>query len=169
MNKALKIIMATALMTGLSACGTTKKSASASASASAAVQMPNPCHAVNSLEEAERDVGFNMTIPDDYNGASEKDIYAFNDKTMIEVNYMNEDGTKALSIRKATYTDHVSGDYNEYKKIAAVTAGDKTVQAWENGDLVYSAEWTDGTYGYSVYADSGMSEDALITLVGQIG
>jgi hypothetical protein len=74
-----------------------------------------------------------------------------------------------FSIRKAVQKEDVSGDYNVYEEKKNLTAGDLSVTAEENDGTVYTAEWNDGTYGYSLHTDEGMDEDTVIKLVGKIG
>lgn len=119
-------------------------------------QIPNPFTDSSTLEEAEKLVGFDITVPDSIDGLTER-IYRSSDFGMLEILYTNNDETKAC-VRKAVGTDDISGDYNVYSDITEETVDGKTVTFKGDNSNVSLAIWTDGEYTYSVSLDSGNKE-----------
>lgn len=77
--------------------------------------VPNPYEIVDTLDEASKIAGFNLSVPATYGDYKKQVIQAIEDD-MIEVIYFNDTDNEGLRIRKAKGTDDISGDYNEYKR-----------------------------------------------------
>lgn len=171
MKNSKKMMSAALCIFALTGCMAKKKIPAETAESTAADQLPTPFHETDSKEEAEKEIGFSIRIPDTdaVEHAVSQEFLVFNDHTLLDVRYLDADGNEVLSIRKAVQKEDVSGDYNVYEEKKNLTAGGLSVTAEENDGTVYTAEWNNGTYGYSLYTDEGMDEDTVIKLVGEIG
>ena len=121
-------------------------------------QAGNPFTDYDTLEEAVKATGIEMSVPDSIAGYTKRRVCVmFSD--MIEVSYLNDAGEDEYVIRKAKGTDDPSGDYNEYAETNELVVGDNTVTVKGNDGKVSLAVWTDGTYAYSVMVvNSGISQ-----------
>ena len=107
-----------------------------------------------SLESAEKHVGFRLDIPADIKA----DQYIVISGKILEVDF------EAGYIRKSAGSDDISGDYNEYAETAEKDIGGKTVTLKGNGGRIYLAIWTDGGYTYCVGMYDGVTEDRMASL-----
>ena len=135
--------------------------------------MANPFTDCKTLEEAVAITGFSIELPskEDLPQWADKIIYRASDvKTkLLEIIYNNTQNTaeqgeepKEIRIRKAiTDKEDMSGDYRSYEKEETITAGNKTVTARINGDLIYVAIWRDGEYAYSLRDSQGLTKENL--------
>ena len=123
---------------------------------SSIAQIPNPFTDCNTLEEAEKLVGFDITVPDSIDGLTER-IYRSSDFGMLEILYTDNDEIKAC-VRKAVGNNDISGDYNVYSDIGEESIDGKNVIFKGNDGNISLAIWTDGEYTYSVSLDSGNKE-----------
>ena len=170
MKSIKKIVMTGLCVLALAGCGSAKENAAdETPESSADTEIAVPFHEADSEEEAEKEAGFVISVPETVNGAVSRKFIVFNDHTLIDVRYLDAEGNEVLSVRKCTEQENVSGDYNEYAEEKTVVSGSVTVTAKENDGTVYTAEWNDGTYGYSLHSDAGMDEDTLVSLVSEIG
>ena len=128
-------------------------------------QIPNPWQDCDSITDAQKNVGFDMNVPDKVGDYTQAWIQTM-DKEMIQVDYTS--GKDELMIRKAASNDDPSGDYNAYNKEETVNVGDLSVTMKGNDDRMNLAVWNDGEYSYSVYASAGMSQEMLAEIVSQV-
>lgn len=128
-------------------------------------QIPNPWQDCDSITDAQKNVGFDMNVPDKVGDYTQAWIQTM-DKEMIQVDYTF--GEEEVLIRKAASKNDPSGDYNAYNKEENVNVGDLSVTMKGNEDRMNLAVWSDGTYSYSVYASAGMSQDMLAEIVAQV-
>ena len=108
-----------------------------------------------SLESAEKHVGFRLDFPADIRA----DQYIVISGKILEVDF------EAGYIRKAAGSDDISGDWNEYAETAEKDIGGKTVTLKGNGGRIYLAIWTDGGYTYCVGMLDGVTEDRMASVV----
>ena len=140
------------------------------------VQIPNPWVDCATLSEAAELAGFDVAVPGHIEGYPNQMIQAMV-KTMIQVMYFDGDpaaeSSSAVTVRKGTGEEDISGDYNEYpeSKTAQIHGMDVLLKG-ENG-LIHCATWTRDGYSYAINADKGLSVDVLsgtieemITVVG---
>ena len=85
------------------------------------IGMPSPFIDYDTLEEAEKAVGFEINVPESIDGYSEKLISVMDGK-MIQIVFV--EGDKQICIRKEKGNDDISGDYTKYaeKKMTDVDA-----------------------------------------------
>ena len=128
------------------------------------VGMPNPFTDNATLEEAEKNAGFSIQVPDKIGGVS---AAAFRNlsQEMLEVIYYNGD-QEVARIRKSLDNKDNSGNYVGYAEIQNKKIGDRDVTLKGNDGKVVLAIWNDGAYSYSVSVDEqGVSLDEMKTLV----
>lgn len=129
-------------------------------------QYCNPYVEFNSLEEAEKTVGFDISVPDRY-GEYTEPSYAVVEGKILEVQYYHGDDY-GMCIRKARGSEDVSGDFNEFDNITETEVNGNTVAIKGNGDEFSLALWVSGDYSYSVSVSSGISESALKEIIEKI-
>ena len=130
---------------------------------------PNPYEIVDTLDEASKIAGFDLSVPATYGEYKNQVINAIEDD-MIEVVYFEKESeNEGLRIRKAKGTDDISGDYNEYKNVETVKVGDYDVTEKSDGGNILVATWTDGTYSYAINTDRAeLSKEDIANLISNI-
>lgn len=128
-------------------------------------RIPNPYVDYDTIEEAQKAVGFSVQLPTKVTGY-EKDAISVMDGKVLQIVYRN--GDAEICIRKAAGKDDISGVYESYTKVEKVTAGDVQAELRGDGTKVYVAVWTSGSYTYAVYASAGMTKADMTTLVQQV-
>ena len=150
-----KILLMLLLCLAIVACGKKEEAKQDAAEATNTTQeqdygVPNPYEIVDTLEEASKIAGFDLSVPATYGDYKKQVIQAIEDD-MIEVIYFEEESeNEGLRIRKAKGNDDISGDYNEYKNVETVKVGDYDVTEKSDGKNIFVATWTDGTYSYVI-------------------
>ena len=131
--------------------------------------IPNPYEIVDTLDEASKIAGFDLSVPATYGEYKNQVINAIEDD-MIEVVYFEKESeNEGLRIRKAKGTDDISGDYNEYKNVETVKVGDYDVTEKSDGGNILVAIWTDGTYSYAINTDRAeLSKEDIANLISNI-
>lgn len=178
MKKAILLVLCTALVFCLAACaGQAAAShaasaspvpggASAAAGSAAGTQIANPFEDCDTLDDAAKIAGFEMTAPDHIDGYSSLSVQAI-EKEMIQLCFA--DGDNTLCLRKAVGTNDVSGDYNSYSETSTVEINGLQVTVKGDGGLICVAVWTDGGYSYSIGASgTALAMDTVKTLVSSI-
>lgn len=161
MKKLITMILCVLTVCSLAACGS--KSANNENN-----EIPNPFIDCNTLEDAAKIAGFDITIPDAIDEYTGRTIQAV-DKDLIQVIYKNDDSE--ISIRKGTGSDDISGDNNKYAETSTVTVGDLQV-TFKGGDgKVKLATWTNGNYTYAAFVgtdEAGLSKTTMIDIINSI-
>lgn len=129
-------------------------------------QYVSPYADYDTLEEAEKAVGFDITVPESCGGYSELSYIVISGE-MLEVQYYHGDDY-GMCVRKARGSEDISGDFNEYDNIAETQVNGNTVTIKGNGDEFSLALWVSGDYSYSVSVSSGISENALKEIIEKI-
>ena len=161
MKRLFAVIMMLLTILSLAACGNSTDSDEPDI-----IGMPNPFTDFDTLAEAEKQTGFDITLPDAI-GSSENKIYRAMNDEMLEVIYMNgEDETGR--IRKARGSEDISGDYNEYAETETVSVDGIDVLFKGDAGLVKLAVWTNDGYAYSVSTEAGLSADGMTALVSAV-
>lgn len=128
--------------------------------------LANPWVTCTTLAEAEELAGVTFTAPESLDGY-EGTTYQVIENTLLEVFYGTEDNRVIL--RKSVDVDNsIVGDYNEYsvvedKEIAGMTV---TVKGNEAG-IVNNALWTNDGHSYSIFAENGIEESLVETLISE--
>ncbi|WP_288222571.1 DUF4367 domain-containing protein [Fusobacterium polymorphum] len=169
-----KILLMSLLCLAIIACGKKEEAKQDAAEATNVTQeqdygVPNPYEIVDTLGEASKIAGFDLSVPATYGDYKKQVIQAIEDD-MIEVIYFEEESeNEGLRIRKAKGTDDISGDYNEYKNVETVKVGDYDVTEKSDGKNIFVATWTDGTYSYAIDIDRAeLSKEDIENLISNI-
>ncbi len=129
----------------------------------------NPWLDSGSLKEAEEDAGFEITIPDAYEGATPS-AYRSMSGNMIEIIYKDASDAEIFRVRKSSEIGDISGDYNVYDVEKDIDLKDLTITMKGNGDDIFTATWTKDNYSYAITVDESQhfSIEQLKELIGQI-
>ena len=131
------------------------------------VQIPNPWTDYDSKDDAAQAAGFDLAVPDEISGCSEKSYLSAEGDVMFEIIYASGEDETAR-IRKAPGADDVSGDYNEYAETETVDVDGGSVTMKGADGLVKLAIWTNGDYSYALSVESGLSQNDMAALVSNI-
>lgn len=144
--------------------GTTSPDTNKSTSGDSA-QIPNPFTECDTVEDAEKVAGFDITVPENIPEGYELDYISAVENNLLQINYKDKDGNEML-LRKGAGSDDISGDYNEYTENNTVSVGDLSVTMRGNSGTVSVATWTNGDYTYAIdMTGAGLSTDAVSALV----
>lgn len=161
MKKILSLVLAMTMVFSLAACGSSKPQSEPESDPNQ--QIPNPIIDCETMEEASELSGIKMSVPDMIDGFEDRQIFAYADLGMIEVDYQNADET--VSIRKASGDADISGDYNEYALEETVDV-DQLQVTMKGADGLYNlAIWTNDGNIYAISANGGLSQEAMAELV----
>lgn len=131
-----------------------------------AVQSPSPLQEYETLADAAKTVGFELTVPDTVNGSDRRDFFTISGETLQVIYRKGEDET--ARIRKAVGTEDISGDYNAYAQVNTTSVDGATVTLKGNSDRVSLATWTADGYTYAVSVEGGISSAHMTELVSAI-
>ena len=167
MKKLMTLALSAVMVLCLAACGqSAPRTQPEEAGTESNVEIPNPFTDCETLEEAADITGFDMAVPETLEGYDRPTIQVMSG-TMIQVTYRN-DNDGSVSIRKASGSDDISGDYNQYAQNDTVSVGELEVSMKGEQDLAYLATWTNDGYTYAVSVSSGLSDDAMAELIAEI-
>ena len=179
MKKLLVFTVTAAMLLSLAACAQSAKPAAkpdqpaqteqAETTDTENVQIPNPWTDYDSKDDAAQAAGFDLAVPDEISGCSEKSyrVLSAEGDVMFEIIYASGEDETAR-IRKAPGADDVSGNYNEYAETETVDVGGVRVTMKGENGLVKLAVWTNGDYGYVLSVESGLSQSDMAALVSNI-
>ena len=126
------------------------------------IGMPNPFVDVDSLEDAAKIAGFDMTAPDSLDGYNGTQIQAIKED-LIQVIYGEPDHN--VYFRKAVGTEDISGDYNEYDTVTESDMDGTNITFSGNGELVYLASWIEDGRFCSVSMNEGAEKETMLSVV----
>lgn len=120
------------------------------------VQPASPFIPCDTMEDAAKLAGFDMTLP------KTPDMLEAWEDTMIQAFY-GEDGND-MQIRKATGSGDTSGDYNEYAQVETV---DGVTLKGEN-DAFSLAIWEKDGYTYSISVNEALAQADMMALIAAV-
>lgn len=126
--------------------------------------VPNPFITYDSLENAAKAVGFDLPVPEEFEGLKIAEIRGMG-KEMLEVIYCDDAGDEHFRIRKSPEADQdISGDYNTYSKIGEVRTDDSAVEIrGDKDDEVSVAVWSCDGCSYALDAqDHPLTKEMLL-------
>lgn len=176
-KKMAVVLAAGALCFSLAACGSGSNSTSGdnkqseSTADGAAEQIATPFSEYDSLEEAEKAAGFEISLPEPPSDYSDVTYNVYEDEKMMEVIYANAEGGEGYRIRKMAGSDDISGDFTDYSETNSVGVNGNSVTMKGNDGEVSVATWTADSYTYAVDIDmdgQGMDADAVSALIASI-
>ena len=130
------------------------------------VQLPNPFAEYETLAEAARAAGVELTAPDSVNGSDRRTFRAI-ENDLLEVIYSKGE-EEIAHIRKAAGAGDISGDYNVYPQVDTVTVNGAEVMRKGDAGKVSLATWTAGEYTYSISVESGISAREMTRLISAV-
>ncbi len=138
-----------------------------------APQIPNPWETYDSLADAAKAAGFEMSVSERPRMFTETtyQVLKDGDQTILEVLYSAEDSGEQMVIRKASGAEEntdISGDYNVYNEMNTVTVGEYEVTLKGNDQKVNLATWTSGDYTYSLDCTSGITTEEMTAFIGDM-
>ena len=135
------------------------------------VGIANPWTEHDTLETAEKAVGFTLSAPEEIAGY-DAPIYRTLSEELLEILYPAENGE--IRIRKQAATDKVgndiSGDYNDYEEYAAIAAAGENADITLSGNdgLYAKAIWTADGYTYSITVEPAVDVTTMSDWTAQI-
>ena len=180
MKKLMLVLMCAATMTSVAGCGvkepvttevtkavTETKTAEEQETVGETVGMPNPWIDCKSLQDAEDNTGFSITVPENIDGYTQTMIQIL-DKEVIQAFYeKNDNSDETILIRKGIGSDDISGDYNKYNEKNQLDINNYQVTEQGNDGKVMLATWIDASYTYSVSTPE-ISAGEMETIIRQI-
>ena len=130
------------------------------------VQIPNPFAEYETLTEAARAAGVELTAPEAINGLDRRTFRAI-ENDLLEVIYRKGEEETAR-IRKAVGADDISGDYNVYAQVGIATVNGMEVTLKGDAGKVSLATWTDKGYTYAISVEGGISSSDMTRLVSGV-
>lgn len=131
----------------------------------------------DSIEEAEKAAGLDITLPGKIEGFDKISYSAMVRYKLVQAEY-EKDENCYFCIRKAVGSEDISGDYNSYREESKFEKNGRPVTLKGNDGMVSLALWTDGAYTYSImYADltdgpdsskKGITAEQMKALVMQV-
>ena len=176
MKKLLVFTVTAAMLLSLAACSQSakpaaepEKPAQTETADTETAQIPNPWTDYDSKDDAAQAAGFDLAVPDEISGCSEKSyrVLSAEGDVMFEIIYASGEDETAR-IRKAPGADDVSGDYNEYAETETVDVGGVRVTMKGENGLVKLAVWTSGDYSYALSVENAISQSDMAALVSNI-
>lgn len=130
------------------------------------IGLPNPFIECETIEDAEKNAGFEITLPKSIpEGFNEEVIQAIKG-SLIDVIYKSTDNE--LRIRKCLGIEDCSGNYFDYTQMVKVKINDEDAIIKCKNDKAYVAVWDDGTYSYSISVNDESSGLDISTMSGLV-
>ena len=117
-------------------------------------QLPNPFTEHETLEELEKTVAFDVTLPSFENSYKATDFIDINRET---ADIRISDGKNEITFRKAKGTEDISGDYNTYSSNKTIKIKNTDVKVRGNNG-VNTATWQKDGFTYSLSFETAVSE-----------
>lgn len=125
--------------------------------------LPNPFTEYQTLEEAEKEAGFALGLPQSIAGYSASAYRLDKENGLLEAIF--ENGEENIIFRKALGGGDVSGNYNEFAEKAEVELNGVAVAMKGAEGKINIATWENGGYAYSVDCTASVEEDVMIGFV----
>jgi hypothetical protein len=120
------------------------------------VEIANPVVGYQTLEDAEKAVGFDITVPADIKQVIN---YSVISDSILEIEF------KGGYLRKARGAEDISGDYNTYKNSDVLNSNGKQYSVKGNGSKISLVTWTDGDFTYCLGFKNGADNNDVIKLL----
>lgn len=120
------------------------------------VQIANPVVGYQTLEDAEKAVGFDITVPADIKQVIN---YSVISDSILEIEF------KGGYLRKARGAEDISGDYNTYENSDVLNSNGKQYSVKGNGGKISLVTWTDGGFTYCLGFENGADNNDVVKLL----
>lgn len=161
MKRTIIVTLCAVAALSLAACGSDAVTAQ-KADAEETAQIPNPFIDCETLDEAAKIAGFEMTVPEEMEGYDKPVINTIENEMIQVIYYKGEDEVR---IRKGAGSEDISGDYNEYAETDSVTVEGMQVTIRGNDGKASVATWTNEEYTYSITVGEGIDIDSMTDLI----
>lgn len=132
-------------------------------------QLPNPFTEYTTIEDAEKNAGFKITLPKSIPEGFKEEVIQAIEGDLIDVIYKSTDNE--LRIRKCLGIEDCSGNYLDYNQMVKVKINDNdAILKCKNGKA-YVAVWNDGTYSYSISVNDesvGLDQSVMTALMREL-
>lgn len=129
-------------------------------------QIPNPLVEYNSLDEAQKAVGYTFATPKAVpDGYQIKNIIVISND-LAEIFYTKGDST--ILYRTAKSNTDISGDYTVYDAVSTITIGNAEVTVKGSNACINLAVWSKDGVSYSLSFTQAVSEKELSTIIQSI-
>lgn len=168
-KRLIALILAAVMALALAACADTsaKNDAENKTEPSAAptenAQIPNPWQDYDSLADAEKAAGFELSLPESLPADA---VIQVMEKQTVQVIY-TKDGNEYI-IRKGVGSSDISGDYSDYAESSSATVDGVDVTMKGSDGTISLAIWVVGDYSYSVGVESGISAADMTAIVAAV-
>lgn len=129
------------------------------------IGMPNPFVEYKTVDEAKKVLPFSAVIPSNIPNGYELETVSVMSNEMLQLIYKN--GDKEIMYRVEKGSDDISGDYNVYKDIKTVKAGDAQVKVRKSEERM-SAIWTNGELTFALSSDGNLTEKEITDIISSI-
>lgn len=135
--------------------------------------LANPWLSYADKAEAEASIGYEISLPEQYNGYDfSYGVMQSGDDKILEVNAYTADengvSKDIITIRKGISNGDITGDYNTYNDVRDINVNDISVEIRGNDGLYNAAVWTADGYWYSVMTTNAVSSESLGGIVAGI-
>lgn len=155
MKKLLIFMVMAVLMSGCSILGQKEKMSDLDR-----MEMPTPYEDVESMDLAERKVGFSFQIPAKMSGAEKSKITVV-DNMIIQVTYGND----AITLRKGKGQADISGDTAEYESVQKAIFNKNEIECKGKGDKYHLITWSSDDYSYSIRISDGADFESCLKML----
>ena len=155
----ITLTLCAAIACSITACGDSQTDSENMA------QMPNPFEVCDTLADAGKIAGFDMTVADGLDNFEVAEISAIEDD-MIQIIYQY--GDNEIYVRKGTGIEDISGDYNTYSTTDSMEVDGHVISLRGDDTSVSVATWSDNGYTYAIDSSPAVSQDVITTLVQHI-
>ncbi|MBO4385096.1 MAG: DUF4367 domain-containing protein [Clostridia bacterium] len=171
MKRFITILLAVLTAVSLAACAKKAPEGEKKPNDSGNVGIANPWIDCDTLVDAAKLAGFDVTVPGKFEGYPNK-VYQAVEKSMIQVLYFDGDPAAETSsmimVRKGTGSDDISGDYNDYPEKGSVNVNGVDVSIKGKDGLIFNAVWTWEGYSFAINADKGITKEALTAAIEEM-
>lgn len=140
--------------------------AAKSGETSSSAEIPNALVKYDTLDEARKAAEFNFgipaTLPDGY---QMKDIVVIHND-LAEILYLK--GDNRILYRTAKGDSDISGDYNDYANVNAITVENFKATVKGNGDSISLVTWSKDGVSFSLSFDDPVNQASLSTIIESI-
>lgn len=130
------------------------------------IGMPNPFTDNETLEEAEKNAGFSIEVPEQIRGIAAASFRNLGQE-LVEVIYYDGD-QEIARIRKGTALDDISGVYTDYKDIRNEQIDGRQVTLKGHDGQYELAIWQQDGFTYSLSMEPGGSEAVFVEMIRSI-
>lgn len=133
------------------------------------LEIPSPFKECKTLQEAEKLIGFKVTMPTKFPKDYVQDSIYVIDNEFIQVTYL--DGESEICFRQAKGNKEISGDYNEYEQVKTINVSGVEITTKGNNGKVNLASWTKDGYAFSIasyHSEQGLENSVIADMIDSI-